>query len=246
MKLFLFGKKGSRSGQSFTELSLVLLILALLLAGVVEYGFMLNSYLHVLDGAREGARFSSNSNPFTLNETTQVYEYDNPEQRFYISTAAEVASVMDPVPLRPSSDPTRSDDVVISVYSVTYLHETSTWSLVQYPSQDPNGWSLCTHYKNGYVATYFALRGVPIPLYLRDVNWPSCSPQQTKFSSSSTLLQSRLDPNAPATGMLIVEVYYHYSQVLRLPVFTSFIPDPIPIHTYTIMPLSAAEATPTP
>jgi len=245
MKPILRRKQADRHGQSFTELALVLLILALLLAGVVEYGFMLNSYLHVLDGAREGARFSSNSNPFYLNPVTQEYEINNPEQQFYISTAAEVASVMSPILLRPSSDPVKADDVVITVYSVTYLNATSTWSIVQYPTQDPNGWSLCTHYKNGNVATFFSLRGEAIPPYLRDANWAVCSPQRTKFTSGNALLQSRLSTNAPATGLLIVEVFYHYAQLLKLPVFTSVIPDPIPIHTYTIMPLSASEPTPT-
>jgi hypothetical protein len=246
MRPFFPGKKGSRRGQSFTELSLVLLILALLLAGVVEYGFMLNTYLHVLDGAREGARFSSNSNPFTLNTNTQQYEYDNPEQRFYISTAVEVAAVMDPTRLKPNSDAAIADDVVVSVFSETYLHGSSQWSIVQYPSQNPYGWSLCTHFKNGYVATYFALKGIPVPVYLRDPNWATCASQVTKFNSGNGLLQNRLIPGAPATGLLVVEVYYHYFQVLKLPVFTSIIPDPIPIYTYTIMPLSAAEPTPTP
>jgi len=32
------------------------LILALLLTGMVEFGFLLNNYLHVLDGSREAAR----------------------------------------------------------------------------------------------------------------------------------------------------------------------------------------------
>jgi len=48
-------------GQSFVELMLVVMILAVLLAGVVEFGFMLNQYLHVLDGARESARYASAS-----------------------------------------------------------------------------------------------------------------------------------------------------------------------------------------
>ena len=46
-------------GQSFVELMLVMTFLALLLAGMVEFGFMLNKYLHVLDGAREAARISN-------------------------------------------------------------------------------------------------------------------------------------------------------------------------------------------
>jgi len=48
----------NKRGQSFIELMFVTLILALLLAGVVEFGFLMNNYLHVVDGAREAARYS--------------------------------------------------------------------------------------------------------------------------------------------------------------------------------------------
>jgi hypothetical protein len=55
--------------------------------------------------------------------------------------------------------------------------------------------------------------------------------------------------NAPATGLVVVEVYRAHPQVTKL--FNilsglagggrSFIPDPIPIHTYTVFPLAAVE-----
>ncbi len=53
-------------GQSFVELMLILLILMMLLAGVVEYGFLLNNYLHVVDGAREAARYSNSAIAYNL------------------------------------------------------------------------------------------------------------------------------------------------------------------------------------
>ena len=54
------------SGQSFVELLLVTVFLMLLLAGVVEFGFLLNNYLHVLDGAREAARYSNSAYAYNL------------------------------------------------------------------------------------------------------------------------------------------------------------------------------------
>jgi len=45
---------------------------------------------------------------------------------------------------------------------------------------------------------------------------------------------------------VLVEIYYDYNQVLSLPWITAFVPDPIPVHTYAIMPLVAAEPNPTP
>ncbi len=63
---------------------------------------------------------------------------------------------------------------------------------------------------------------------------------------SNDEINSRLDLNAPSTGLVIVEVFYHYHQRLKLPWVTPFVPDPILIHTYAIMPLTSAEPTPTP
>jgi hypothetical protein len=43
---------------------------------------------------------------------------------------------------------------------------------------------------------------------------------------------------APNTGMVVVEIFYNYETILG-------VPPSIPVHTYAIMPLTAAEATPT-
>ncbi len=55
-----------------------------------------------------------------------------------------------------------------------------------------------------------------------------------------------LDSTAPNTGLVLVEVFYDYHQLLGLPFFTDVLPDPIPVHTYSIMPYPGAEPTPTP
>jgi len=68
------------------------------------------------------------------------------------------------------------------------------------------------------------------------------------FSSqvSNGQINSAMDPNAPNSGFVIVEVFYHYHQRLKLPWIEAFLPDPVLIHTYAIMPLVSAEPTPTP
>ena len=53
------GKKPGQSGQSLVELSLVLPIFLMLLAGLVEIGDALNSYLTVIDASRDAARLGS-------------------------------------------------------------------------------------------------------------------------------------------------------------------------------------------
>jgi len=247
MKRFFLSRKSSRRGQSFTELALILLILALVLAGVIEYGFLLNSYLHVLDGAREGARISSNSNPFKLVlQADGSYKYDPGQQNyvFYMLTAVQVAGTMTPVLLNPTADPATSDDVVVSVFSGSYG---GSPQVARYPidAPDVNGWSLCRHFDE-VVSFFFTTYHQGPPSYLTNPNWQNgnCVPRGSSFSSTD--IANRLNSSAPGTGMILVEVYYHYSQVLKLPVLTSFLPDPVPLYTYTIMPLSSAEPTPTP
>lgn len=46
-------------GQSLAEFALVVPVLLLLLVGIVEIGYGLNSYLTVVDSARDGARLGS-------------------------------------------------------------------------------------------------------------------------------------------------------------------------------------------
>jgi TadE-like protein len=198
-------------GQSFVELSLALLVLALLLAGVVEFGFLMNDYLHVLDGTREAARYASTSKAY--NDDGSIIE------SFYVNTVINAQRVMDPVVLNGN----RGDDMVISVLSVA-----DGGAVTRYPND--TGWSLCANRSD-------------TGLSLSDDDWGSCTPHTSNFTTAH--LASLMDPLAPANGNVIVEVYYNYPQVLKLPIFNndyfSMIPDPIPVFMYAAMPLSSAE-----
>jgi hypothetical protein len=204
----------NKHGQSFVELMLITLILALMLAGVVEFGYLLNSYLKVLDGAREGARFMNSSLAFDVKTGATI-------QDFYIKTAIEVMQVMSPVVLNGN----RGDDVVVSVFSV------ASYSILRWP--DSSGWSLCDH--NGVADLQYDLN---------PDDWSSCTTRSSNFTTAE--IRDRMDTSAPASGVLLVEVYYNYPQILKLPVFEQMIPDPILVYTYSVMPLSSAEPTPTP
>ncbi|MGD0611688.1 MAG: TadE family protein [Anaerolineales bacterium] len=235
MKLPFVNRRSRRHGQSFIELMLVMMILALLLTGVVEFGFLLNAYLHVLDGAREGARLGSNGIPF--NPATSTL-YTN----FYANVIKRTLDVMDPVILD-ASHPDAShqmDDVVVSVWSVT------STALIRFPSTEA-GYSMCGNL--GTLLAYYNAQVPPdVPAPLTDPSWSSCSPRASNFSTAQ--MTTLRDPLAPSTGILLVEVFYNYPQVLKLPIFEnsvySVMPDPIPVYIYAIMPISAAEPTPTP
>ncbi|MFW6115761.1 MAG: TadE/TadG family type IV pilus assembly protein [Chloroflexota bacterium] len=57
----LSSRERRQRGASLVELSLVLLILVLLLAGVIDFGRAFNSYIVVTNASREGAREASRS-----------------------------------------------------------------------------------------------------------------------------------------------------------------------------------------
>ena len=206
-----------KHGQSFVELMLVTLILALMLTGVVEFGFLLNSYLKLVDGAREGARYMNVGQAF---DSAGVIKQD-----FYLKTVIETMRVMSPVVL----DGNRGDDIVVSVFTV------SGSSIRRWPNGLPNGWSLCDNYTDPNLQTYNDLD---------TANWNSCTAHVSHFTSAQVL--GRMDSMAPASGVLLVEIYYNYPQMLKLPVFEQVIPDPIPVYTYAVFPLSSAEPTATP
>jgi hypothetical protein len=223
-------------GQSFVELMLVVVFLALLLAGVVEFGFMLNQYLHVLDGAREAARFSSNNVPFGLNaDGTINAAADNPS--FYYLACAKAASTMKPVVLNPGFP----DDIVISVFSVTTGN-----TPLRFPTADPNGWSLCNHYA-AFAAYFTGTLHIAVPTELSNAGWSSgCTVRASQVSTATVQAPSAITPLPPSTGVLVVEVYYNYPQLLKLPVLTSVLADPVQLYVYTVMPLSSAAPTATP
>lgn len=185
-------KHRSARGQSLVELAIVLALLLFMVIAIVEYGFLLNQYLDVLDAGREAARQASLGDPFLENGSV--------DPNFYLDVSALVDNFLLPTELDPTLD-----DIVISFFSV------SSGNAVRFP--DADGWS--------------------------------------RFGISSTQLtteeiENRLNASAPATGVLLIEIFYNYWQTLNLPLFTNMIPNPIPLYTFAIMPLSAAEPTPTP
>jgi hypothetical protein len=185
-------KRKTSRGQSLVELAIVLALLMFMVIAIVEYGFLLNQYLNILDAGREATRQSSLGDPFFDDGTI--------DENFYLDIAAMVDNFLLPLELDPNLD-----DVVISFFSVT------NGTVVRFP--DGDGWS-----RNNI--------------------------SNSNFSSSD--IEARLNTGAPATGVLLVEIFYNYWQTLNLPIFSNVIPNPIPLYNYSVMPLSAAEPTPTP
>ena len=163
---------------------------------------------------------------------------------FYYLAAEHATDTIYPMRL----DPSKGDDIIISVYGV------SGTKIDQYPSS--TGWSLCANYTA--LVNYFYSIASPqppdplqsVPPSLADEKWYSCPTplKVSHFSKSNILSITSQVANAPNAGILVVEIFYNYPQLLKLPVLTSIVPDPIPLYLYSVMPISSAEPTlvPTP
>lgn len=132
---------------------------------------------------------------------------------FYRQTACLVLQEIDQERPNITLDPDEHDDIVISAFSI----EQGTGVVGRYPqAYGDQGWS-----------------------YAQDL--PSHGMRERASAFSTSDINSRLDANAPNTGMLLVEIYYSYEMKLSLPWITAFIDNPVILHVYTIMPLVSAE-----
>lgn len=115
----------TRRAQSLVEFAIALPVLILLLLGMVEFGFMLNTYLSLQDAARAAARRYSTINPFNADDTDNLAYYQ-----------AAAQNVVDT--LMPSDDPgarqipvdATRDNILISLVSIKVDKTTSTISSV--------------------------------------------------------------------------------------------------------------------
>ncbi len=210
-------KKGRQKtrGQSLVEMAISLPVIFILFSGLVEFGFMLNYYLSLLDATRYAARQYADLDPFIVPHTdppvdNMVFYYD-PSMPNQAGAAGDVAYILTPIN---SNDNTRkvkpnpaTDDVIVSVFMVNKVAGT----IERRPTGYPSGYHLYGDHVTGN--------------------------QAPAFTQAS--LESQLIPNAPCQGILVVEVAYTYHQVLGLP-WLAWLGSPV-LHAYSVFPLQAAE-----
>jgi hypothetical protein len=243
-----FLKSKKEKAQSFVELAIVLPILLLILLGMVEGAFFVSRYLDVMDLTREAARFASIRDPEIGKAwISNLYDCQNSTPfNFYYHTAC----IFSP-PAGSSACPMASrfcnglnplvyldpalDDVVITVFAVT-----GSQTVAQvYPdipdSLTDNYWAFSDHDEVD-------------PAH--NSNWQKdCQGivvnSEPHFTAAT--VQNELVSGSPTNkGFVGVEFYYCYHQVLNLPIANWFVPSPMRIHAYSLMPLPAAQPTPTP
>ncbi len=210
MKPITFIRSGSK-GQSFVELSLVALLLMLLVAGIAEFGVLLNRYLNLLDGAREAARYGANYDPFApCANPLGTVDSDGICAAYYSNASKEAEDVIAPITMNATTnaDPAKNDDIVISIFVV------ANGNFCRYPSGTENGWSWSQN-----------VEGLGSPNHIS--------------AQSSATIQSQLTASAEVSALL-VEIFYNYNQTLKAPFYEQFFPDPVPVYIYAIMPLKTA------
>jgi hypothetical protein len=195
--------------QSLVEVAIAFPVLIVLFSGVIEFGFILNYYLSLLDATRESARYWSNDDPFLADGVS-----DDPT--FYYETAVMVRKILDPslTYTNPSDykgrrialDPS-IDDVIVTVYGA-----------------------------KGNIVTLWRDGG---PYHLLPTNG-SVTGNYPSIFNVQAIKDTRV-ATAPNAGILVVEVHYNYHHILSLPWLTAWLPNPLHLRAYTIMPIRTGE-----
>jgi hypothetical protein len=189
-----------------------------MLSGLVEFGFMLNFYLDLIDAAREAARFAAGDDP--LRDANGNYNEPNADFFFRVENIVNQSLTVGSGGQINLTCP--SDNIVISAFGV------DNGSVAQrFPTANPGPPSAgsCA----GSCATGY--------------KWCPAAGDASTFTTAN--VNSRL-LGAPDSGLVMVEIFYDYDMVLALPWITAFVPNPVRLHAYSIMPNVNVEPTPTP
>ena len=220
-----FARKNNHArGQGIVELALLFPVLLILLSGLIEFGFMLNVYLTLMDSARNAARFASDGqynvgdNDRNCATTTHFYRQTaclvNQELRMEVPVISMNDNGTPDDKRDDYLDPADNNEIVISAFSFTE----NVGITARHPDSD--GWS-----------------------YAIDLDF---TPAYTTAFTTADVNNSLIDIDAPSTGYVLVEIFYNYHHQLGLPWITAFVDNPLVLHAYAFMPLPSAEPTPTP
>ena len=212
----------SARGQSLVEFTLLLPVLLIMISGLIEFGFMLNFYLDVIDAAREATRWAALDDPVRCDVTSPAPctpaappdPWTSYNSKFYDRVCAVAVSSIDVGSGAQISLDSTADDIVVSAFSVSG----GTVSARFPPALGESGYSCMNPGGFGNHASQF----------------------------TSAEVQALLNPAAPNTGVVMVEMWYDYNMILGLPWITAFIPNPVTLYAYSMMPNANVEPTATP
>ncbi|MBI5839403.1 MAG: pilus assembly protein [Chloroflexi bacterium] len=200
------GKRKSK-GQSLVEFAIALPIIILLFSGLVEFGFILNYYLSLLDATRESARLYSTQDPFNDDLSDNMLYYE--------SAASMVYKELKPIN---EQDTTRkiildpdTDDIIITVFNIENTGATNPANVCDPAAPDPEK----TITRRPEAGDYRYYGNLTSRITTQDI----CN---------------QLISGSKPMAILLVEVFYAYHQTIAL---APFLPNPVMLHAYTMMPM---------
>ncbi len=260
-------------GQSLVELALVMPVVLLLVIGMLEVVFTYNDYLQMLDGGRNGARSTADTNPIPQNSAL----YDDglgcsSTSYFFRNAACNTAKYLLPLDISrdgygtlynnadydEASEPTPpgcinkdtesdlfTNDIVLSIFTTTII----SGPTLEVKKFDDNEWP------GGGDPTLVRDTDLSGWSYMRDQSQLPVGATQTARGMCSTISEIQFKSwllgatntadAAPNNAYYVVEVFYNHYQLFDAPVFNELIPNPVHLYSYTIFSISAAEATAT-
>lgn len=204
-------KRSKPLGQSLVEFTLMLPILLIVISGLIEFGFLLNFYLDLVDTTREVARLASDDDP--VHDEAGFFDDDprnSPEPKGFYDRAYDAMYTELTGARQISLVQANDDDLVLSIFAIQ------------------NG-TILARYPVAYAGTC-AQGG--------EKGWRLFCNQESRFDNARLL--SMLDANARDTGLVLVEIFYNYNLVMGLPWVEIFLGDPVTLHTYSVMPNRSA------
>jgi Flp pilus assembly protein TadG len=260
-------------GQSFVELALTLPLLLIMVVGMLEIVFAFNDYMQMIDGTRNGARASADTNPYPKNSTL----YDDGEDcsstgYFFRVVGCNTATYLKPIDIdregygtveagspaciNKDTEPDKfTNDIVVTLFSTSLLNSDVDGSgpltapSVEIKRFDDNAW---VSPADPYLVEDTDSSGWS---YMRDqYSYTGGSGTARGMCSALSTAQIRnwlVGGNdgsiaAPNNGYLLVEVFYRHYQLFDAPIFGDVFPNPINLYSYAIFSNSATEATATP
>jgi len=211
-------------GQSLIELTLLFATMLIIFSGLVEFGFWMLEYSNMVVAARNAGRFALDDD----------YRFTEPE------CTSGTASTPSPACFTGSPPPCTKDFYckAASIARDTLLQNQPAVTLD--PATDDVVISVFTFTEN--TAEIITNRH-PDP----DGYWSLYGNYSSRLDNAD--LRARLNAqgvNPTSGGFVAVEIFYNYHHKLGLPWITAFVPNPLPLHVYTFMPLNSAAPTPTP
>lgn len=215
-------------------------VLLFLLMGFVEVGGIVYNYLSLLDVSREAARFAADRDPEVLNGDMSNYPISACEDdalHYYLDTACVIiGSGFNPdIDLNPATD-----DVAISVFTID-----NNMVARRRPEDGDGVWSL---YSDNWTKNCDGTLRSTTPFFDQVVGDPWVSvAAPTAGPGTPTPTPGGGGGGGPTDkGVVVVEIYYCHHQLVNLPILSDLIPNPIPLHAFSVMPAPEAAPTPTP